>query len=139
MAHITKRGFEKEFKFKASKSGGKGGQHVNKVNTKVTLKWDVVHSGGLSQEQKDHILKKLWHHLTKDGVLFLSSSAGRSQFENKETAISKLDRLLKIAFTPRKIRKTTKPGKAAKRKRLNEKKMRAEKKHWRQKPSRGGI
>ncbi len=124
----------RELAFTASRSSGPGGQHVNKVSTKITLKWDVLHSSVLNDEQKYLIRKKLATRLTRDGFLLLSSSAGRSQLHNKEEVLSKLDHLLQRTLTPKKIRKATKPCKAAKRKRLTEKKIHAEKKQWRQKP-----
>jgi ribosome-associated protein len=123
-----------EIIFFASRSGGPGGQHVNKVSTKITLKWDVIHSMALNEEQKSNLSKKLAHYLTKEGILLLSSASSRSQLQNRKSVLSKLDRLLVSAFTPRKIRKATKPGKVARRKRIQEKKLRSEKKQWRQKP-----
>lgn len=132
--HIPQaKDLEKELAFITSRSSGPGGQNVNKVNTKVTLKFDVMASEALDEEQKDLMLKKLATRLTKDGVLMLTAQDKRSQVQNKEAVLTKLDHLLTKIFTPRKARKATKPGKAAKDKRIKEKKQRSEKKQWRQK------
>ena len=122
-----------EFEFTTSRSSGPGGQNVNKVNSKVTLKWDVVHSS-INDEQRELILKKFHTRLTTEGVLLLTSQDKRSQLQNKEAVLAKLQQLLTKAFAHKKIRKATKPGKAAKQSRLQEKKQHAEKKKWRQRP-----
>jgi ribosome-associated protein len=124
----------KELFFSASRSGGPGGQNVNKVNSKITLKFDVAHSQILSEEEKQVILQKLGVQLTKDGVLLLTAQDKRSQLENKEAVIAKLERLLARALKKEKVRKATKPSKAAVQKRIVGKKRLSEKKQWRQKP-----
>jgi ribosome-associated protein len=124
----------KELIFSASRSGGPGGQNVNKVNSKVTLKFDVAHSQILSEEEKQVILQKLGVQLTKDGVLLLTAQDKRSQLENKEAVIAKLERLLARVSKKEKVRKATKPSKAAVQKRIVGKKRLSEKKQWRQKP-----
>ncbi|MDZ7648276.1 MAG: hypothetical protein U5K54_14440 [Cytophagales bacterium] len=88
----------------------------------------------ISPEQKEIILKKLHTQITKDGILLLTAQDSRSQLENKEVVLIKLSQLLTKAFTQRKKRKPTKPGKTAKQVRLNQKKQHSEKKKWRQKP-----
>lgn len=123
----------KELVFITSRSSGPGGQNVNKVNTKVTLKFDVTGSAVLSPEQKELITKKLATRMTREGVLMINAQDKRSQSQNKEAALLKLNELLTKAFTPRKKRKPTKPGKGAHESRLKEKKQRSEKKQWRQK------
>jgi ribosome-associated protein len=123
-----------ELDFVTSRSSGPGGQNVNKVNTKVTLKWDVAHSMVLSAEQKEVIARKLAARITHAGILFITAQDKRSQLQNKEEVLRKLDQLLADAFAFRKIRRATKPGKASKQKRIKEKKIRSEKKQWRQKP-----
>ena len=123
-----------ELDFTASRSSGPGGQNVNKVNSKISLRFDVVHSQILDEEEKTTILKVLSKALTKDGVLIISSQDKRSQLENKEAVTQKLERMVAKAFEKRKERKPTKASKAAIKKRITSKKLQAEKKKWRQKP-----
>lgn len=123
----------KELTFNASKSSGPGGQHVNKVNTKVTLRFDVINSSLLNENQKATILKKLTSKITNEGIFILFDQSTRSQIKNKEAVVQKLDRLLTKAFTKRKTRKSTKPTKSAIRKRLDNKKKQSEKKKLRRK------
>jgi ribosome-associated protein len=123
-----------ELDFTASRSGGPGGQNVNKVNSKITLKFDVVHSRILIEEEKASILKNLSTNLTNDGVLLLSSQDKRSQLENKEDVIQKFEKLMAKAFAKKKKRKATKPSKSAVAKRMISKKLQAEKKKWRRAP-----
>lgn len=122
-----------EFIFSASRSSGPGGQNVNKVNSRVTLEWNIVQSLLVSEEEKTVILHRLSSHITKEGVLQLTSQEARSQLQNRETVVQKLEQLLIKAFTKKKIRKPTKPSKAAKQKRIFQKKQHGEKKKWRQK------
>lgn len=123
-----------ELRFTASRSDGPGGQNVNKVNSKITLKFDVVHSSLLSAEEKETIVKRLGSQLTKDGVLVLTAQESRSQLANKETVMLKLENLLQRAFEKRKVRKRTKPSKGSVQERIQMKKKLSEKKKWRQKP-----
>ncbi|MCW5911353.1 MAG: aminoacyl-tRNA hydrolase [Cyclobacteriaceae bacterium] len=122
-----------ELIFTASRSSGPGGQNVNKVNSRITLSWKVAQSV-LAPELKDVILKKLHSRITAEGELQITVQESRSQLQNKEAAIQKLHELLTKAFTPRKARKPTKPGMAARQARLKSKKQQSEKKKWRQKP-----
>jgi len=122
-----------ELEFNFSKSSGPGGQHVNKVNTKVGLRFDIPNSTILSEEQKELLVEKLSNRLTKDGVLVLSSQEARSQLMNKEAVLEKLDKLLQSAFFIKKKRTPTKPTKASKERRLKNKKKQAEKKEGRRK------
>jgi ribosome-associated protein len=96
--------------------------------------FDVVRSEILTEEEKDVIVRKLASRLTKEGILILTAQDKRSQLENKEAAIQKLDKLLIKAFAKRKIRKATKPSKTAVQKRITNKKQHSQKKQWRQKP-----
>ncbi len=123
-----------ELDFTASRSGGPGGQNVNKVNSKITLKFDVARSQILSEEEKTTILRALASQLTKGGVLHLSSQDRRSQLENKEAVLNKLEILLKKALVKKKVRKRSSPSKTAVEKRIRSKKLHSEKKMWRQKP-----
>jgi ribosome-associated protein len=120
-----------ELVFSATTGGGPGGQHVNKVSTKVTLRWSIQESAIISDEQKAILLSKLANKLTKEGELLLSSHESRSQLKNKEEVIRKLSSLLQQAFERKKPRKPTKPGKAAVQRRIDAKKKLSEKKKWR--------
>lgn len=124
---------QSELSFSVSRSGGPGGQNVNKVNSKVTLKFDVAQSNVLTDEEKEVILRKLGARLTTDGVLLLTSQESRSQLDNKQTVMLKFDSLLTKAFEKKKPRKATKPSKGAVQKRIKSKKQHSEKKKWRQK------
>lgn len=123
-----------EIKLTTARSGGAGGQHVNKVETKVILRFNVAESRILDETQKALITKALQSKITKDGEIIVTSEGKRSQLKNKEIAFKKLDRLLNQALREQKKRKATQPTKASKRKRLDEKKKISEKKKMRQKP-----
>ncbi|ELR73313.1 Hypothetical protein C900_04165 [Fulvivirga imtechensis AK7] len=125
--------FSSELNFTTSRSSGPGGQHVNKVNTKVTLRFDIDHSEMLSAEEKAVIKEKLSNKVTNDNFLVISAESERSQLKNKEESIKKFLDLLKQAFKVKKKRKPTKPSKTAVEKRLTEKKKQSEKKQMRQK------
>jgi ribosome-associated protein len=131
---ITASLLSNELDFTASRSGGPGGQNVNKVNSKISVRFDVSASQILTAEEKDIVLRRLSTHLTKEGILQLSSQDKRSQLENKESVIAKLDALFAKAFVKRKTRKKSKPTIAAIQKRIRGKKLVSEKKKWRQKP-----
>jgi len=124
----------RELTFTASRSDGPGGQNVNKVNSKITLKFDVLQSGLLSVDEKENIIKRLGPRLTKEGVLILSVQESRSQLMNKEAVILKFEKILSSAFQKRKVRKSTKPTKSSVKNRIELKKKLSEKKKWRQKP-----
>lgn len=118
----------KEVTFKAVTSSGPGGQHVNKVATKVILEWNPFDTIALGENEKATILHKLESRITKAGILQLAVQESRSQAKNKELVFSKLVLLLKDALTIKKKRlKRTTPA-AVKRKRLNDKKKHSEKK-----------
>lgn len=125
------RRFEDEFKFSASRSSGAGGQNVNKVNTKVELRFDVLASQLLSDDEKTIITQKLSSQLTNDNVLILYSQTERSQLQNKELTIEKFYKLISKALTPRKKRKPSLPSATSKEKRLQSKKKTSEKKELR--------
>ncbi len=127
--------FGKELIFSASRSSGTGGQNVNKVNTKVSLKVDIAQSGVLTPDEKEILLKKLATRLTNDGVLLLSSQDKRSQIQNKEAVLLKFEQLLAKALHKPKARKATKPSKGAVQSRIKKKKQNSEKKKWRKRPT----
>jgi len=128
---ITKQIFNTELQFQASRSSGPGGQNVNKVNSKVTLTFNVPNSTLLDDLEKAVILEKLANKLDSEGNLQIQSQEKRSQIQNKEIAIRKFYDILSKAFHKKKIRKVTKPSKAAIEKRLKEKKAVSEKKKGR--------
>jgi len=124
----------KELKFKAVRSSGAGGQHVNKVSSKVELSFDLQNSSTLSFEEKDLLLKNLQNKLTKEGVLLLQCDKSRSQHKNKEIVIDRFIQLIVNGLKIAKKRKSTKPSKASIKKRLDKKKKHAYKKAFRRKP-----
>lgn len=125
--HLTTHDIMPELRFEASRSSGPGGQHVNKVNSRITLIWNVAASA-CSQELKDLLLHKWKSRLIGGEEIKISAQEHRSQWQNKEEACSKLDALLlKALFIPKK-RKPTKPTIQSKKKRLESKKMASQKK-----------
>ncbi|ARN78438.1 aminoacyl-tRNA hydrolase [Nonlabens spongiae] len=120
---------QKEFHFKAVASSGAGGHHVNKVATKVQLYFDVLNSLAFAKAEHSRIIARLNNRLTNDGVLILSDQSSRSQATNKERVIQSLFALLEEARKPIKARKKTGIPKAVKRKRLEAKRRKSEKKN----------
>jgi ribosome-associated protein len=132
--NLRERPFEKEFKFNTARSGGPGGQHANKTESQVELRFNIQASQILNEEEKQRLLKKLSNKITKEGELIISAESKRSQFQNKEEAKDKFYFMLEKALKKPKKRKPTKPSKAAKKKRLDEKKKHSEKKAKRKPP-----
>ena len=124
----------KELKFKALRSSGPGGQHVNKVSSKVGLSFDIEASKGLTDEEKHLLRQKLSSRLTKTGILIIQCSNSRSQHRNKELAIIRLFEVLKSSLQVPKKRKATKPSKQAIKRRREQKQKQSLKKASRKKP-----
>jgi ribosome-associated protein len=125
---IGGRDFSSEFVFSASRSSGPGGQHVNKVSTKVELRFHIQDSFLLSEEEKNLLAEKLAGKINSEGALAFVSQSERSQLKNKEKVIDKFYILLRRALTPRKKRKPTKPSAESVEKRLEEKRRQGERK-----------
>jgi len=124
----------KELKFKAVRSSGAGGQHVNKVSTKIELFFDLNASKTISDKEKERLLLKLGHRLTKENILQLQCDESRSQHKNKELAIKRFLEMIQTALKIPKKRRKTKPSKSSIEKRLKSKKKAALKKVNRTKP-----
>ncbi len=124
----------KELKFKATKSSGAGGQHVNKVSSKIELTFDVANSAVFSEEQKELLLLKLSNRLTKGNILILTCQENRSQHKNKELVIKRFFEVIKQSLKRPKIRKATKPSKSSIKRKAENKRKQAFKKSMRKKP-----
>ncbi len=125
--------FSKEFAFSTSRSSGAGGQHVNKVETKVELRFDILASKILSDQEKQTVLNKLKNHINIKGELIITSQSERSQLRNKQQTINKFYTLIKWALKTKKKRVATRPTKAAVKRRLDTKRKHSEKKSFRRK------
>ena len=121
-----------ELTFKTSRSGGSGGQNVNKVSTKVLLEFDVVNSKVLDEVQRETIQEKLANKINSEGILQIVSQTERTQLKNKKIALDKFNLLITNCFLVRKERKATKIPTAIKEKRLNDKRIKSELKRLRQ-------
>lgn len=123
-----------ELTYKAVRSGGPGGQHVNKVASKVVLSFDLAGSQAFSDKEKERLRLKLGKRLSADQKLQMSSDSARSQHRNKELVTSRFLSLIHESLKVRKLRRKTSPSKSAIEKRLRIKKKASEKKSTRRKP-----
>lgn len=129
--NLIKSDLQKEITYKTSRSGGKGGQNVNKVSSKVELLFNINASGLFTEEEKLLLADKLQNRLNKDGFVQVICDEERSQYLNKEKATERLIILLTRALQKPKVRKPTKVSKAAKAARLDNKKKQSAKKESR--------
>jgi ribosome-associated protein len=124
---------EEEIEFQFSRSSGKGGQNVNKVETKVEIRFNIDRSKAFSEEEKEKIKEALASKINQEGDLIIRSEEERSQLKNRRMALEKLNEIIREALKPREERIPTKVPQASKAERLKEKKLISEKKKLRQK------
>lgn len=121
-----------ELDLKATRSGGPGGQHVNTSSTRIELTWNVAHSPSLWEDERARLLEKLAHRLDSAGQLRIVAQGERSQLQNREAALARFAEVVAKALVVPKRRKATRPTKASKEKRLENKKQRSALKRERQ-------
>lgn len=115
---------DEELRFRASRAGGPGGQHVNKASTKVEVRWNVARSPSLSESQRRRILERLANRIDAKGVLRVAAGSRRSQLLNREAAVSRLRTLVRAALHRPRPRKRTTPPASATKQRLEAKRRR---------------
>ena len=123
-----------ELDFSFARSGGPGGQHANTSSTKVELRWNVTGSPSLTDEQKELVTQRLGNRINAEGVLVLQSSEYRSQTRNRDAVVARFANLLADALRVQASRRPTKPTQAARRRRLDAKRRRAQTKSLRRPP-----
>jgi ribosome-associated protein len=115
-----------ELSFAFARSGGPGGQNVNKVSSKVELRWNPMTSGALGEDDRSWLVSQLASRLTTDGTLIVTSTLTRDQLQNRDDATSKLALIVRTALERPKTRRATRPTRASKRRRVDEKRHRAQ-------------
>lgn len=135
---LKKRNLEKELIYSSSRSGGPGGQNVNKVSTKVELRINLAITSFFSEEEKAILFRKLKNKINKEGELVLSSQSERMQLSNKISVTEKFYDIVSKALTVQKKRKATRPTESSKTKRLDSKKIRGIIKKMRKNPGENG-
>ena len=125
---ISKEKLLKEVSFKTSRSGGKGGQNVNKVSSKVELNFEIQTSNLFTDSQKLLLSEKLSNRINSEGILQVITEEERSQYFNKERSVQKLIALIKLALHQPKPRKATRPKRSVIEKRLKSKQLNSVKK-----------
>lgn len=137
LAALTEK-IKPELTFETSRSSGKGGQHVNKTETRVTLVWNFIQSKWVTQDEKELIIVNCKSYVSGE-VLRISVEEFRSQVKNKKKSIYKLKKQLEAAFKKEKVRKKSSVPYSVKRKRMKDKKIVAEKKNSRKKIDKRGF
>lgn len=122
-----------ELRFRYARSSGPGGQHVQRTETKVELLFDVANSPSLDEDQRLRLLDRLGSRIDNEGVLHLTSQAGRSQLENRKDVVERFRHLLAAALKPRKKRRATRPSARARARRMEAKRRRSRIKQLRRK------
>lgn len=125
---------ETEFEFRATTAQGPGGQHVNRSQTRIDVSWNVDRSASLNADQRRRIYAALATRINREGVLRVSSQKHRSQARNRDAAVERLVELVAAALHEDPARVATKPSRAAKKKRVEEKRQRSGVKKMRRKP-----
>ena len=124
-----------ELEIKATTGGGPGGQHINKASTRIELRWNVLASRSLTEEQQDRLRDRIGGRIDGNGNIRVVCGAHRSQQRNKDIAIARLNQLVSRALKPVKLRRKTRPSRAQRRQRLDNKRRRADIKRQRRKPA----
>jgi ribosome-associated protein len=127
---------DEEVSFTTSRSGGPGGQNVNKLETRVTLRFDLAGSAVLSEEQKARLRERLATRITRAGVLHVTAQKHRTQAANRDAAVERFAELVREAFQEETPRKKTRPSRAAKARRVEEKRRQSQRKRERSAPVR---
>ncbi|OAI57622.1 hypothetical protein AYO47_07865 [Planctomyces sp. SCGC AG-212-M04] len=123
-----------EFEFAASRSGGPGGQNVNKVNSRIQLRWNPTASPSISHDVAERFVKLAGKRMTKDGEILITGQEHRDAPKNKADCLERLAELLRAALVKPRVRRATKPSRGSKERRLKEKRFRSETKQGRRKP-----